>query len=569
MLVPAAIFVVVNLGGAGVDGWAIPMATDIAFALAVLAIVGSKAPKELKLFLLTLAIVDDIGAIVVIALFYGDGIQPGWLLGAAATVGAIVVLRRAGVAHPAGTCCRAWSSGSAPSSPGSTPPSPGSSSGLLTPTGRVGGREVLTALEDGLHPWSSFVVVPIFALANAGVDLGGGVESARHRAGDLGRRRSGSSSASPWASAGRGSRCACGSGRCRPGVRAAARRRGAACSAGIGFTVSLFIAELAFDDVRPRSTTAKVGIFIGSITSGLLGTVILLTLGRRRAGKVSAGEDHCPRQVACVQDANGACSGYLVEDDRATHMLLDCGNGVFGKMRAHDEFVDVDGGRGLTHLHADHFLDLIPFAYALLYRASNRRRCTAGRARRRRRARACTARPARRTGVPSGAGAFNAQCLIEDAFEVFEEYVDQWMCWKLAPLSDSLSPRSTLRADSWAVEIVTTVTGGALHLRRRQRAVRRRPREFARTPSADARGNAASPGTDGIARPHHAGEAGEHARRAGARRLVVTHFADELGTRLGCVRRPSADFGDEVSGCTRRCNVHRVTAFSPLVSHHG
>ena len=100
MLVPAALYVAVNLGGSGIDGWAIPMATDIAFALAVLAIVGSKAPKELKLFLLTLAIVDDIGAIVVIALFYGDGIEPVWLLGAVASVAVMVAMRRV-VVHPA------------------------------------------------------------------------------------------------------------------------------------------------------------------------------------------------------------------------------------------------------------------------------------------------------------------------------------------------------------------------------------------------------------------------------------------------------------------------------------
>ena len=108
MVVPALVFVALNLGGEGIDGWAIPMATDIAFALAVLAIVGSKAPKELKLFLLTLAIVDDIGAIVVIALFYGEGIDLRWLAGTAAVIVVIALMRLASVA--------------------STPPSPGSSS---------------------------------------------------------------------------------------------------------------------------------------------------------------------------------------------------------------------------------------------------------------------------------------------------------------------------------------------------------------------------------------------------------------------------------------------------------
>ena len=129
MVVPALIFVALNLGGEGIDGWAIPMATDIAFALAVLAIVGSKAPKELKLFLLTLAIVDDIGAIVVIALFYGEGIELRWLAGTAAVV-VVIALDAAGLTGPPGVvrAARCGPLGLSPSSPGSTPPSPGWSS---------------------------------------------------------------------------------------------------------------------------------------------------------------------------------------------------------------------------------------------------------------------------------------------------------------------------------------------------------------------------------------------------------------------------------------------------------
>ncbi len=172
MLVPAVLYVAVNLGGSGIDGWAIPMATDIAFALAVLAIVGSKAPKELKLFLLTLAIVDDIGAIVVIALFYGDGIQPGWLLGAVASVAVMLAMRRV-AAHPAWYVLPGVLLWVCMFESGVHATIAGVILGLLTPTGEVGGRPVLTIMEDGLHPWSSFVVVPIFALANAGVVLDG------------------------------------------------------------------------------------------------------------------------------------------------------------------------------------------------------------------------------------------------------------------------------------------------------------------------------------------------------------------------------------------------------------
>ncbi len=273
MLVPAAIFVVVNLGGAGVDGWAIPMATDIAFALAVLAIVGSKAPKELKLFLLTLAIVDDIGAIVVIALFYGDGIQPEWLLGAAATVGVIVVLRRAGVAHPAWYLLPGVVLWVCTFESGIHATIAGVILGLLTPTGQMGGREVLTALEDGLHPWSSFVVVPIFALANAGVVL----DSASIEAAATG--------AVAWG-------IVLGLVVGKPvgimtGVAIAVRLRigalpagvrlkhlsGISLIAGIGFTVSLFVADLSFEGALLGE--AKVAILTASALAAALGSLLV------------------------------------------------------------------------------------------------------------------------------------------------------------------------------------------------------------------------------------------------------------------------------------------------------
>src|SRR4051812_18628856 len=97
MIVPPPLYTAVNLGGSGSRGWAIPMATDIAFAVIVIALVGSRVPNSLKLFLLTLAIVDDIGAILVIAFFYSHGLALAWLFGAVAVVGVIVVLRWLGV----------------------------------------------------------------------------------------------------------------------------------------------------------------------------------------------------------------------------------------------------------------------------------------------------------------------------------------------------------------------------------------------------------------------------------------------------------------------------------------
>jgi len=272
MLVPAAIYVAVNLGGPGIDGWAIPMATDIAFALAVLAIVGSKAPKELKLFLLTLAIVDDIGAIVVIALFYGDGIQPAWFLGAAASVAVMLAMRKV-VAHPAWYLLPGIVLWVCTFESGVHATIAGVILGLLTPTGRVAGREVLTGLEDGLHPWSSFLVVPIFALANAGVVLdGASIEAAATGAvawgillGLVVGKPVGIMTAVAVAV------------RLRIGVLPDGVRlkhlSGISLIAGIGFTVSLFVADLSFEGELLGE--AKVAILAASALAAALGSLLV------------------------------------------------------------------------------------------------------------------------------------------------------------------------------------------------------------------------------------------------------------------------------------------------------
>ena len=273
MLVPAAIYVAVNLGGTGIDGWAIPMATDIAFALAVLAIVGSKAPKELKLFLLTLAIVDDIGAIAVIALFYGDGLQPAWLLGAAATVVAIVVMGRAGVNHPAWYLLPGVVLWVCTFESGVHATIAGVILGLLTPTGPVGGREVLTGLEDGLHPWSSFLVVPIFALANAGVVLDrAGIEAAATGAVAWGIALGLLVGKPVGIMTGVAVAIRFKIGTLPAGVRLK-HLTGVALIAGIGFTVSLFVADLSFEGELLGE--AKVAILAASALAAGLGSLLV------------------------------------------------------------------------------------------------------------------------------------------------------------------------------------------------------------------------------------------------------------------------------------------------------
>jgi NhaA family Na+:H+ antiporter len=284
MLVPAALFAVVNAGGPGSKGWGIPMATDIAFALGVLALFGRRIPSSLRLFLLSLAIVDDIGAIVVIAIFYSEGVSFGWLAAALVTVAVIVLVRRVGVDHvaayvPLGLALWLFTFES-----GVHATIAGVALGLLTPVHHRRGRSVAEVLEHRLHPWTSFVVVPLFALANAGVIVSS--EIARDAAG----------SRLAWG-------VVIGLAVGKPiGIVAAvalARRfrlgelpdgvtggmlLGAGCVAGIGFTVSLFVADLAFGGLLLEE--AKLGVLTASLAAGAVGGVVLARATRHRTARL-------------------------------------------------------------------------------------------------------------------------------------------------------------------------------------------------------------------------------------------------------------------------------------------
>ena len=271
---PALLFTALMAGGEGAAGWAIPMATDIAFAVGVLALLGDRVSTGVKLLVLAIAVVDDIIAIMVIAIFYSEEIAAGWLVGAVALLALAYGMRRAGVASvwpyvPVGIAV--WV---ATLESGVHATIAGVALGLLTPAGPVGGRLVLEELEHRLHPLSAFVAVPLFALANAGVYLGGG------KLGDA------LSSRLAWAIAvglvvGKLvgiSASILGGLRARIGALPDGVERsaiwGVAAIGGIGFTVSLFIAGLAFDDPVLQDE-AKVGIFAGSIAGGLLGAALL------------------------------------------------------------------------------------------------------------------------------------------------------------------------------------------------------------------------------------------------------------------------------------------------------
>ena len=273
MVVPAVVYVLLNLGGTGLDGWAIPMATDIAFAVGVLAILGARVPSSLKVFLLTLAIVDDIGAIIVIALFYSSGVEPLWLLGGVAVVVLVLVMSRLGIDRPLAYVIPGALLWLCLYEAGIEPTLAGVVLGLLTPALPRRGRPVLERLESALHPVSSFVIVPLFALANAGVVLtGDAIDHALASrvtigivAGLVVGKFVGISGASVLALRLRIGRL--------PDDLGLAHIFGVAILGGIGFTVSLFITDLAFrgqviDD-------AKIGVLVASALAALLGTVVL------------------------------------------------------------------------------------------------------------------------------------------------------------------------------------------------------------------------------------------------------------------------------------------------------
>ena len=281
MILPAVIYLAFNFGGDGARGWAIPAATDIAFAVGVLAILGPRVPRQLKLFVLTLAIVDDIGAILVIAVFYSSGVEAIWLVGAAGAIGLIFLMQRAGIAAPVWYVVPGlalWVTGY---ESGVHATIAGVILGLLTPAGLIGGqtsaKPVIERLEHSLHPWSSFLIVPLFALANAGIVIDRATIDAAVSSpitwGIVCGLVLGKTLGISFATAlGRRLRA----GRLPDNVDMAHVVGGGAV-AGIGFTVALFVADLAF--TGSRFDEAVMGILAGSLISSILGAMIL----RRRS----------------------------------------------------------------------------------------------------------------------------------------------------------------------------------------------------------------------------------------------------------------------------------------------
>ncbi|HEY0117064.1 MAG TPA: Na+/H+ antiporter NhaA, partial [Allosphingosinicella sp.] len=178
MIVPAIIYLAINLESGAMRGWAVPVATDIAFALGVLALMGSRVPVSLRIFLTALAIIDDLLAVAIIALFYTDALALEWLAAAFLTIGLLVALNRAGIVRLApylllGAVLWVFTYLS-----GVHATLAGVALALTIPLKRSPARpddldSPLHKLELGLQPWVAYAVIPIFGFANAGVSLAG------------------------------------------------------------------------------------------------------------------------------------------------------------------------------------------------------------------------------------------------------------------------------------------------------------------------------------------------------------------------------------------------------------
>jgi ribonuclease BN (tRNA processing enzyme) len=224
------------------------------------------------------------------------------------------------------------------------------------------------------------------------------------------------------------------------------------------------------------------------------------------------------------QDAGGACSGYLIEDG-GTRLLLDCGNGVFSKLRQHLDYVDLDAVL-ISHLHADHFLDLVPYSYALTYAPRQQPVPVAGHP--------GTDNPARpRLIAPRGArkcfrrvvGAWGNDDLIEKAFAL-EEY-DADSAVEVGPLRASFGevPHFTT---TYAVDLRSANGGGRLTFSSDTRPAEELVEIARGTDLFLVEATLPRPERTGIRGHMTPAEAGDHARRAGAGRVVLTHISDEL-----------------------------------------
>ncbi|WP_110950892.1 Na+/H+ antiporter NhaA [Pseudomonas bohemica] len=277
MLVPALIYVGINSGNAEtLSGWAIPAATDIAFALGVLSLLGKRVPTSLKVFLAALAILDDLGAVTIIALFYSTGLNLPMLGASFATLAVLVIINRMGVQRLLPYLLLGLLLWFFVLQSGVHATLAGVALALCIPLGtrQEEARSPLLLLEEKMHYWVAFAVVPVFGFANAGVSLAGITPGNLVDPVPLGvalglfvGKQIGVFLAAALA--------------IRAGLATLpegsnwVQMYGVALLCGIGFTMSLFIGNLAFPGAPHLIDEVKVGVLLGSIVSAVVGILIL------------------------------------------------------------------------------------------------------------------------------------------------------------------------------------------------------------------------------------------------------------------------------------------------------
>jgi len=275
MAMPAMAYLLLAGDGAEVQrGWAIPTATDIAFAMGLIALLGRRVPIQLRLFLLTVAIVDDIGAVAIIALFYTSGLDLNWLLAALCVLAALIAMGRSGVGCLWPYIIAAVALWACVLHSGVHATIAGVVAALAIPLNRRDGSSLLGKAEQGLARWNALLIVPLFGFANAGVSLAGpgiaGLLSPLPLAVATGLvlGKQAGIFGSIWLADRLGIAR-------RPAQASWAQIWGMSILCGIGFTMSLFIGALAFPLHPMLAEQAKLGVLSGSLISAVLGYAVL------------------------------------------------------------------------------------------------------------------------------------------------------------------------------------------------------------------------------------------------------------------------------------------------------
>ena len=287
MIVPGLIYVALNVGTPStLRGWAIPTATDIAFALGVLALLGPRVPVSLKIFLTALAILDDLGAVAIIAAFYTGDLSLLWLAAAASALIALTLLNRLGVERLVPYLALGILLWLCVLNSGVHATLAGVGLALTIPLRRSPGRpddstSPLNKLEHALHPWVAFLVLPIFGFANAGVSLAGMSFAALLQPVTLGIAaglfvgKQVGVFLTTWAVV-KLDLADC------PKHASWAQVYGVSLLCGVGFTMSLFVGLLAFPAAPELQDQVKVGVLAGSLASAVMGAAVLMLAGGSR-----------------------------------------------------------------------------------------------------------------------------------------------------------------------------------------------------------------------------------------------------------------------------------------------